>query len=77
MHSNNKNNNTAPKPHPPPHHTTKQHKVYMKIYDLKDKAQLKMYTNQTGQFPKKSSCGNQYIMVLIKLDSSTILVEAI
>jgi hypothetical protein len=35
-----------------------------------------MYTDQTGQFPKKSSRGNQYIMVLIKLDSNAILVEA-
>jgi hypothetical protein len=48
----------------------------MKIYDLKDEAQLKMYTNQTGQFPKKSSRGNQNIMVLIKLDSNVILVGA-
>ncbi len=36
-----------------------------------------MYTNQTGKFPKKSSKGNQYIMVLIKIDSNVILVEAI
>jgi hypothetical protein len=35
-----------------------------------------MYTNQTGQFPKKSSHGNQYIMVLIELDSNAILVKA-
>ena len=48
----------------------------MKIYNLKDEAQLKMYTNQTGGFPKKPSHGNQYIMALIKLDSNAILVEA-
>jgi hypothetical protein len=53
----------------------KQCEVYTKIYDLKDKVQLKKYTNQTGRFPKKSSHGNQYIMVLIKLDSNAILVE--
>jgi hypothetical protein len=35
-----------------------------------------MYTNETGQFPKKSSHGNQYIMVLIELESNAILVEA-
>ncbi len=34
-----------------------------------------MYTNQTGKFPKKSSKGNHYIMVLIEIDSSAILVE--
>ncbi len=35
-----------------------------------------MYTDQTGRFPKKSSRGNQYIMVLIEIDSNAILVEA-
>jgi hypothetical protein len=35
-----------------------------------------MYSNQTRKFPKKSSRSNQYIMVVIKLDSNTILVEA-
>jgi hypothetical protein len=35
-----------------------------------------MYTDLTGRFPKKSSCGHQYIMVLIKMDSNTILVAA-
>jgi hypothetical protein len=35
-----------------------------------------VYTNQTGNFPKKSSCGYQYIMVLIEIDSNAILVEA-
>jgi len=36
-----------------------------------------MYTDQTGKFPKKSSKGNHYIMVLIKIDSNTILVKAV
>jgi hypothetical protein len=35
-----------------------------------------MYTNQTGRFPTKSSCDHQYIMVLIKINSNAILVEA-
>jgi hypothetical protein len=35
-----------------------------------------MYTNQTGKFPKKSSHGYQYIMVLIEIDSNAILVKA-
>ncbi len=35
-----------------------------------------MYTNQTGQFPTKSSRGHQYIMVLIEIDSNAILVKA-
>jgi hypothetical protein len=35
-----------------------------------------MYTNQTQNFPKKLSHGYHYIMVLIKIDSNAILVEA-
>jgi hypothetical protein len=35
-----------------------------------------MYTNQTGKFPKKSSRGHQYIMVLLEMDSNAILVAA-
>jgi hypothetical protein len=38
--------------------TTKQKAIFFKIYDLKDEAQRKMYTNQTGKFPKKSSRGH-------------------
>jgi hypothetical protein len=35
----------------------------------KPSSKLKVYTDQTGRFPKKSSQGNQYIMVLVKLDT--------
>ena len=38
--------------------------------------QRKMYTDQTGSFPQKCSRGNQYIMVLIEMDSGAILFEA-
>jgi len=40
-----------------------------------DEAILKMYTDQTGRFSKKSSQENQYVMVLVELDSNAILVE--
>jgi hypothetical protein len=59
-------------PHPP----TKQKELVLRIFDLSNKAQRLMYTDQTRKFPKKSSAGNQYIMVLIKIDSNVILVEA-
>ncbi len=59
-------------PHPP----TKQKKLVLRIFDLSNKAQQLMYTNQTGKFPKKLSKGNHYIMVLIEIDSNAILVEA-
>ncbi len=49
----------------------------MRTFDLNDEAKCLMYIEQTGRFPKKSSCRNQYIMVLIEIDSNAILVEAI
>jgi hypothetical protein len=56
--------------------TIKQKTIFFKVYGLKDKAQLKMYTNFTVRFPKKSSHDHQYIMVLIKMDINAILVAA-
>jgi hypothetical protein len=59
-------------PHPP----KKKHSLlYAGICNMRDKAVQKIFTDQTGRFPKKSSCGNQYIMVLIDFDSDAILVE--
>jgi hypothetical protein len=55
---------------------TKQKEAVIQIYDLNNKAQHLMYTDQTGKFPKKSSKGNQYIMVLIEINSNAILDEA-
>jgi hypothetical protein len=49
--------------------------VFLRILDMEDKATLKIYTDQPGRFPKKSSRGNQYIMVLPEVDSNAILVE--
>ncbi len=56
--------------------TTKERNIFVQIYNVKgDEAILKMYTDQTGSFPKKSSQGNQYVMVLVELDSNAILVK--
>jgi hypothetical protein len=49
--------------------------LYLGIYDMKDKSIQKIFTDQTGRFPKKSSPGNQYIMVLIDVNSDAIFVE--
>ncbi len=47
------------------------------MYNVEDdEALLKIYTNQTGHFPKKSCLGNQYVMVLVELNSSEILDKA-
>ena len=58
--------------HPPTEHK----ESILMIFDLSDETQWLMYTNQTGKFPKKSSKGNHYIMVLFEFDSNAILVEA-
>ncbi len=56
--------------------TTKERNIFVQIYSVEgDEAILKMYTDQTGRFPKKSSQENQYVMVLVELDSNAILVE--
>jgi hypothetical protein len=53
----------------------KQKEAIIWTFDLSNEAERLMYTNQTGQFPTKSSRGHQYIMVLIEMDSNAILVE--
>ena len=58
------------------HSLTKHKELVLMVFDLSDEAQWLMYTDQTGKFPKKSSKGNHYIMVLIEIDSNAILVEA-
>ena len=50
--------------------------IFHKVYDLHDEMEQKMYTDQTGHVPTKSYKGMQYIMVLVELDSNTLLVEA-
>ena len=55
--------------------TTKEKTIFHKVYDLEEEATHKIWTDQTGRFPKMSSRGSQYIMVLTESDSSAILVE--
>jgi hypothetical protein len=44
---------------------------------MKDEATQKIWTDQPGRFPKKSSKGCQYMMILTESESDAILVEAI
>ena len=55
--------------------TKKKKEIFITTYDLQDDFQQKMYTDQTGRFPTKSSRGYQYIMVLVELDSDAIMVD--
>jgi hypothetical protein len=54
---------------------TKKKTIFFNIYDLKEEATHKIWTNQTSRFPKQLSHGNQYIMVLFESNSSAILIE--
>ena len=49
-------------------------RVYHEVYTLQDDLDRKMYTDQTGRFPIRSYRGMQHVMVLIELESNSILV---
>jgi hypothetical protein len=62
------NNNQA---HPSP----KKYDVFIKVFSAEEEENGTTFANQTGQFPKKSSKGKQYIMMLVHPDSNGILQE--
>ena len=53
------------------HHKVKEQDMYIKIVDMKNT----LYIDQTERFSLTSQSGNQYIMVMVKVDSNAILVE--
>jgi hypothetical protein len=55
--------------------TKKESTIFILVLDMEDEAPQKIFTKQPGCFPKKSSHGNQYIMVLTKIDSNAILIK--
>ena len=50
-----------------------ENEIYVTTWDLHNRT----YSNQTGRFPFMSYKGNKYMMVVVELDLSAILVEAI
>ncbi len=54
----------------------KEKTIFFKILDIQDEATQMIWTDQPGHFPKKSSKGSQYMMVLTESESNAILVEA-
>eukprot|EP00804_Cyclotella_cryptica_P002417 CCRYP_004116-RA/>CCRYP_004116-RA protein AED:0.40 eAED:0.40 QI:0/-1/0/1/-1/1/1/0/271 len=44
-----------------------------KVYNTRET----IFTDQTSKFPTRSQTGHQYIMIMVKIDSSTILIEPI
>ena len=53
-----------------PRPNKKMKDILTQVYELNNEMQENIYTNQTGHFPTKSSRGNQYLMVMIDMDSS-------
>ena len=49
--------------------------IFTHVYELNNEMQENIYTNQIGRFPIKSIRGNQYLMVMIDIDSSYISME--
>jgi hypothetical protein len=52
-------------------HGKKVRDVYTQTYMVQETT----FSDQTGQFPIQSLCGNKYIMVMVEIDSNAILVE--
>ncbi len=52
-------------------HGKKVRDVYTQTYMVRETT----FSNQTGQFPIQSLCSKKYIMVMVKINSNTILVE--
>jgi hypothetical protein len=52
-------------------HGKKVCNVYTKMYKICET----MFSDQTGQFPMRLQQGNKYIVVMVEIDSNTILVE--
>jgi hypothetical protein len=59
----------------PPRPIKKDNNIFFCVHDMEDQAMQKIWTDQPGRFLKKSSKGNQYIMVLTESKSDTILVK--
>ena len=55
--------------------TKKERTIFYRVMDVNDETAQKIYSDQPGRFPTKSSRGNQYIMVLTEVDSDVILVK--
>ena len=52
-------------------HGKKVRDVYTETYMVRET----MFSDQTGQFPTHSQRGSEYIMVMVEINSNTILVE--
>ena len=58
-----------------PQRNKKMRDIFTHIFELNNKMQEIIYTNQPGHFPVRFSHDNQYLMVMINMDSSYISME--
>ena len=49
--------------------------IFLHIINLQDDFQARIYTNQTGKFPVHLNQGNQYLIILCKMNSDSTLME--
>ncbi len=57
--------------------TVRYHDIFTRVYCINNEDALhNIHSNQTGHSPKKSSKGNQYVVVLVPIDSGGILIAA-
>jgi hypothetical protein len=49
----------------------KEHDNFTSVYNVRET----IFSDQTGQFPARSQHGNKYVMVMVEVDSNTILLE--
>jgi hypothetical protein len=57
------------------HQSPNKYDVFIKVFSAEEEGNATTFANQTGRFPKKSSNGKQYIMVLVLPGSNGILQE--
>ena len=53
----------------------KRKEIFIKLVDLKDALHNKIFSDQTGAFPYRSSWGMRYVMVVLECDTNYIMVE--
>ena len=54
---------------------TKRKEIFIKLVDFEDALHNKIFSDQTGTFPYRSSQGMRYVMVVLECDTNYIMVE--
>ena len=54
----------------------KRKEIFIKLVDLKDALNNKIFSDQTGAFPYRSSQGMRYVMVVLECNTNYIMMES-